>query len=88
MNRFYHSKPLSLNQIVILDDFSAHHAIKVMRIKLNDELVLFNGNGSDYQGRVTGISKKEIEITVLRSIKKNIISTLFQLTILNQVVLI
>ena len=71
MNRFYHSKPLSINQIVILDDFSGHHAIKVLRIKLNDELVLFNGDGFDYQGRVTGISKKEIEITILTSINKN-----------------
>jgi 16S rRNA (uracil1498-N3)-methyltransferase len=71
MNRFYHSKPLSINQAVILDDFSGHHALKVLRVRLNDDLVLFNGDGYDYKGRVTEINKKEIEITILTSAKKN-----------------
>ena len=71
MNRFYHSKPLSINQAVILDDFSGHHALKVLRVRLNDVLILFNGDGYYYKGRVTEINKKEIEITILTSTKKN-----------------
>ena len=64
MNRFYHSKQLSLNQVVILNEFSGHHAIKVMRVKLNDELILFNGDGCDYYGKVTNIKKKELEVKI------------------------
>jgi len=45
--------------------------MKVLRVRLNDDLILFNGDGYDYKGRVTKINKKEIEITVLTSAKKN-----------------
>ena len=45
MHRFYHSNPLDLNQIITLDEFSSHHALRVMRVKVDDFLVLFNGDG-------------------------------------------
>jgi 16S rRNA (uracil1498-N3)-methyltransferase len=58
MNRFYHSKPININENIVMDDFAAHHALKVMRLKNNDQLILFNGDGSDYTGQVINISKR------------------------------
>lgn len=64
MNRFYHPNPLNINQTIILNDFAARHALKVMRVKLNDSLILFNGDGSDYLGKITQIKKHELKITI------------------------
>ena len=62
MYRFYHSNSLDLNQIIILDEFAGHHALRVMRIKVNDPLILFNGDGFEYKGQVNGINKKTITL--------------------------
>ena len=71
MHRFYHSNPLDLNQIIILDEFSSHHALRVMRVKVDDFLILFNGDGFEYRGRVSDINKKTINIEILYKEKNN-----------------
>jgi 16S rRNA (uracil1498-N3)-methyltransferase len=71
MHRFYHSNPLDLNQIIILDEFSSHHALRVMRVKVDDLLILFNGDGFEYRGRVSDINKKTINIEILSKEKNN-----------------
>ncbi|MDB4040625.1 16S rRNA (uracil(1498)-N(3))-methyltransferase [Methylophilaceae bacterium] len=70
MNRFYHSKSISINETIVMDNFSAHHALKVMRIRSNDQLILFNGDGLDYKGKVVSISKGQVKILIKS--KKNI----------------
>ena len=70
MNRFYHSKSININETIIMDDFAAHHALKVMRLKTNDQLILFNGDGSDFTGQVIRISKRRVEVSIKS--KKNI----------------
>ena len=71
MHRFYHSNSLDLNQIIILDEFSSHHALRVMRVKVDDFLVLFNGDGFEYRGRVSDFNKKTINIEILSKEKNN-----------------
>ena len=71
MHRFYHSNPLGLNQIITLDEFASHHALRVMRVKVDDFLILFNGDGFDYKGRVNDINKKTINIEILSKEKNN-----------------
>ena len=71
MHRFYHSNPLDLNQIIILDEFASHHALRVMRVKVDDFLILFNGDGFDYKGRVSDINKKTINVEILSKEKNN-----------------
>ena len=70
MNRFYHSKSININENIVMDDFAAHHALKVMRLKNNDQLILFNGDGSDYTGQVINISKRQVKVSIKS--KKNI----------------
>ena len=82
MHRFYHSNSLDLNQIIILDEFSSHHALRVMRVKVGDFLILFNGDGFEYRGRISDINKKTINVEILSKEKNNnespIIINLFQ----------
>ena len=71
MHRFYHSNPLDLNQIITLDEFASHHALRVMRVKVDDFLILFNGDGFEYRGRVSDINKKTINVEILSKEKNN-----------------
>jgi 16S rRNA (uracil1498-N3)-methyltransferase len=71
MHRFYHSNPLGLNQIITLDEFASHHALRVMRVKVDDFLILFNGDGFEYRGRVSDINKKNINVELLSKEKNN-----------------
>ena len=64
MNRFYHSNTININETLFMDHFAAHHAQKVMRIKINDQLILFNGDGFDYTGKVINIKKRQIEVLI------------------------
>lgn len=59
---------LSMGELT-LDGVSAHHLIKVIRIKLNQEIYLLNGKGQRAIAKVTEILKKSltIEITELNS---------------------
>ena len=70
MNRFYHSKTINIGEIIVLDNFAAHHALKVMRMKEGDELILFDGNGSDFQGKVVNVTKKKVKVII--NFKRNI----------------
>ena len=76
MHRFYHSNPLGLNQIITLDEFASHHALRVMRVKVDDFLILFNGDGFEYRGRVSDINKKTINVEILSKEKNNNESTI------------
>ncbi|MDE2599702.1 MAG: 16S rRNA (uracil(1498)-N(3))-methyltransferase [Rhodocyclaceae bacterium] len=68
---------------VTLPDQAAHHAVRVLRLRVGDAVTLFSGNGEEWQGaiaeagrdvRVTinasgpGIVEPELEITLVQSL--------------------
>ena len=58
------------NHVVVGGD-EAHHAIKVLRTEVGEEIVLADGSGAYARGRVSKIGKKEFEIEVLeRGVQK------------------
>jgi 16S rRNA (uracil1498-N3)-methyltransferase len=56
----------------ILDGDQAHHAIHVMRSKVGDEVVLFDGKGTEHTALVVAAAKKKLhlEITSSRAIDR------------------
>ncbi len=60
--RFYVPQPLAVGQRVSLPEAVAHHAVRVLRLQPGDALVLFNGEGGAYAGRLLEreLSAKEI----------------------------
>lgn len=45
--------PLQAGRTVALPPEAAHHALRVLRLRSGDELVVFDGLGGEYPGRVT-----------------------------------
>lgn len=67
MPRFYIDTPLSQSQIgqeIILTDTIYHHWCKVLRAKVNDSGILFDGNGGEYEVVLTHINKKEAKVLI------------------------
>lgn len=56
--RFFSPSPLTIGQTTALSENAAAHAIRVMRLKAGDTLILFSGDGFDYQCALTDIEKK------------------------------
>lgn len=50
--RFYCPIPLQSGRSLTLPPEAAHHALRVLRLRSGDELVLFDGLGGEYPGRV------------------------------------
>lgn len=50
--RFYCPVPLQANCVFCPPPEVAHHALRVLRLRLGDELVLFDGLGGEYPGKI------------------------------------
>jgi len=50
--RFYVPQPLAVGQCISLPEAVANHAVRVLRLQPGDSLVLFNGEGGAYAGRL------------------------------------
>lgn len=57
--RFYQDQPLSVGASIELDEIAVRHAVQVLRLKTDDPIILFNGDGHDYHTRLTTVAKKQ-----------------------------
>lgn len=63
--RIFTSATLQEGQTVDLDDSSAHHVGKVLRMQAGQPLVLFNGDGANYPAELDDVGKKRVSARVL-----------------------
>jgi 16S rRNA (uracil1498-N3)-methyltransferase len=67
--RFFCAAKLGPGACVILPQNAAHHATRVLRMKVGDVLILFNGNGNDYAGSLTRLGKDEVAAKITTCIE-------------------
>ena len=65
-DRFYYDGPLSLGPID-LEGPEAHHLAHVRRFAVEDRVVLFNGDGSQYLCEIREVGKKRVALEVMGS---------------------
>jgi 16S rRNA (uracil1498-N3)-methyltransferase len=63
-SRFHCPAKLAVGAIVNLPQNAAHHAAKVLRMQVDDELTLFNGDGADYRAQILRINKNEVAVKI------------------------
>lgn len=61
--RFYCSTPLAAHSVIPLPSELAHHAIRVLRLKTDSPIVLFDGLGGEYPARLVIEGKHGSAIT-------------------------
>ncbi len=64
--RFFVDHPITGTQVQLTGD-EAHHLVRVMRVAVGDVFWLFDGSGTDFEGRIVAKSKQAVEFEVLSS---------------------
>lgn len=70
-SRIYHSQSLAITQQIQLEPEAANHVGRVLRMKPEQMLILFNGDGFDYSAQIVEVSKKQVVVTIIDKIEVN-----------------
>ena len=62
ISRLFIDTTLSPNALISLDEKASHYLIKVLRLKPNAPLVVFNGDGNQYSATIEAIEKKAVTL--------------------------
>lgn len=73
--RIYQPIPLSNESEITLDEFGTQH-LKALRLMINDPIVIFNGNGLNFHGKITSINQKTIHVKLMHHEKSTMESSL------------
>ena len=73
--RYYTENEIIVGSPFVLDGEEFLHLSQVMRTRVGDNVILFNGDGYDYIGKVTEILKKSAVIFVAEKQENNMITT-------------
>ena len=65
LTRSHVDAPLQVGDEIKLPDDVAAHLLRVLRLQEGDACVLFNGDGHDYEARITAIARREARAQVL-----------------------
>jgi len=58
--RFYSPENLSVGACVALSESAARHAVRVLRLREGDALILFDGRGGEYVARIARCGRDEV----------------------------
>ena len=64
LTRVYVDSDLRTDSIIELARDTASHLAKVLRARSGDEVILFNGHGSQYAGRVDAVRGAKVSVAV------------------------
>lgn len=62
LRRVFTEEPLRPGTLVSLRDDAANHVVRVLRLRRGDELVVFDGSGVDYDGRIADLSRDQVRV--------------------------
>lgn len=62
--RIYTSDTLAADTSVELDSAASNHVGKVLRMKAGQQLILFNGSGTDFTATITEVAKKHVTVAI------------------------
>lgn len=64
--RFFHAQPPLDGEFQLIGD-QAHHAINVMRYRVGDQIVIFDGRGNEHDAEIEALTKKQLTARLLNS---------------------
>jgi len=68
--RIFLSETLQENKEIILDKNQSHYIVNVMRLRVNAELLAFNGRDGEFLGKIVDQAKKIIKIYLIKKVRK------------------
>src|SRR3990172_898595 len=65
MHRFYIDERMSVGGEAYIKGPEARHVKDVLRLKVGDKVVLFDGSGMEFSGEITGIARDQVSVDIL-----------------------
>lgn len=75
--RIYHPQSLQSHDAVILTEDARKHVMQVLRLQVQSPIILFDGNGGEFQGVIKTIDKRTVTVQIGDYIKREVESPLF-----------
>lgn len=76
ITRIYTPQPLQEGAVISLHENAANHVARVLRLTTDALLCLFNGEGGEYQARITAVTKRDVTVRLERFIPQDVGSAL------------
>ncbi len=76
VSRLYVTAALNVGSQISLDDDAAHYVRSVLRLKQDQQIVLFNGEGGEFSGRFSEVSRKSVRVAIEAFIDRDVESPL------------
>ena len=78
--RIHVDQPLRVGELVLLPEQSGEHVARVLRLERGHPLIIFNGDGREYDAKLSSLAKRAVtaEITAVRDVDRE---TPLQLTL-------
>ena len=70
MSRFFVPKESVKGNSIHISQKEAHHILDVMRLKVSDEVTVFDGTGKEYVGLIRGAGHRSLEVEI-REVRKS-----------------
>ena len=64
-HRIFINTSININQEICCPQETMHHIKKVLRVKKNEKIIIFNGNGEEFEGHLINRKDEKIKITGL-----------------------
>ena len=62
--RFYVPHSFAVGQEFVLPDTTFRHAVQVLRLGVDEPLILFNGEGGEYLAQISNVSKRSASVLI------------------------
>jgi 16S rRNA (uracil1498-N3)-methyltransferase len=84
LTRVHSGGPLESGHETELVDSAAHHVLKVLRLRVGDPLVLFDGRGADFAAEIVSCVRSRVRVRVLERLP-GIVESPLQVTLVQAV---
>jgi len=64
--RIYQQVLLAEGMEICLDHTASHHLLHVLRVKLNTPVIIFNGQGGEYEAVISKLEKRSVSVRILK----------------------
>ncbi len=62
--RIYVDLDLAAGETFDLPEAAGHHVARVLRMKIDDSLILFNGQGGEYNAQISSLHKSKVQVEI------------------------
>jgi len=62
--RIFVDQSIKLSDVIILDGSKAHHLAHVLKLRVSDPLIIFNGSGGEFQAKVIDVKKDRLWVHI------------------------